>query len=105
MAKIIALKKSKLKPKYKYALEEQLDMLPRHMTIAEVEEHLKKHEISRDAFYSDRRITFGSKSSIPSDRLFIYAKVFDCPVQDLLNQEIKAKSIRQKNLKLKTGLA
>ena len=105
MAKVIQLKHSKPKPKYKYAINEQLGMLPRNMTIADVTDHLKKNGITRDSFYRDREILYGAESSIPSDRLFIYAKVFDCPVQDLLNQEIKAKSIRQKNLKLKTGLA
>lgn len=104
MAKIIHLKKSKPKPKYKYTLEDQLNALPRGMSIGEVEKHLKQYGIGRDAFYNDRRIVYGSESSIPSDRLFIYSKVFDVPLADLLNHEIKAKSIREKNLKLKTGL-
>jgi len=105
MAKVIALTRKKLTPKHKYALNEQVDMLPKSMKTSEVVDHLKKYGITQDEFYRDRKIPYGSDSSIPSDRLFIYAKVFDCPVADLLNHEIKANSIRQKNLKLKTGLA
>lgn len=105
MAKVIALPRKKTIPKYKYALNEQISMLPKSMKTAEVVEHLKENKVTYDEFYRDRKIPYGSESSIPSDRLFIYAKVFDCPVADLLNHEIKAKSIRQKNLKLKTGLS
>jgi hypothetical protein len=106
MAKIIPIKKvAKQRPKYKYTLEDQLHMLPRNLTVKAVELHLKEFGITRDSFYDDRRILFGSDFSIPSDRLFIYAKVFDCPIQDLLNQEVNATSIRQKNVKLKTGMS
>lgn len=105
MAKIIRLKKTKPAYKFKYAINEQIGMLPRNMTINELIDYLEKVGINRNAFYRDRDIRFGSESSIPSDRLFIYAKVFDCPVDDLINQPVKAKSIRQQNLKVKTKLA
>ena len=106
MAKVISLKKVKHTPKFKYALNEQLNKLPRNTTIDDVILHLKKEGISRNEFYADRNIPFGSESSIPSDRLFIYADVFDCPLADLMNQPIKAKSIREKlNQKIKTGLS
>lgn len=104
MAKIIRLKKTKAKPKFKYALNEQVGSLPRHMEINDLISHLEANGISRNEFYADRKIPYGSDSSIPSDRLFIYAQVFDCPVGDLLNHSVKAESIRQKNLKLKSGL-
>lgn len=104
MAKIIRLKKLKTRHKFKYALNEQVGMLPRNMNINQLIDHLARHGISRNEFYADRKIPFGSESSIPSDRLFIYASVFDVPVTDLLNQQINASSIRQKNIKLKSGL-
>lgn len=99
MAKVIPLKKYKSNPKFKYSLNEQLSQLPRNTAINDVILHLEKEGVSRNEFYADRAIEFGSEKSIPSDRLFIYAAVFDCPVQDIMNQPVKAKSIRQQNLK------
>lgn len=106
MAKIIPLKKTKITPKFKYTLEEQISALPRSMSIMDVVKHLEKDKISRNEFYADRAIPFGSAKSIPSDRLFIYSKVFECPVEDLMNHSIKATSIRSQSFrKLKTSLS
>jgi len=102
MGKIIALKKSKFTPKHKYSINKQVDSLPRTMTINDLVKHLELAGISRNEFYSDRNIAYGSNKSIPSDRLFIYAKVFDCLIDELLNQEVKAKSIREQRIKSKT---
>lgn len=102
MGKIIHLKKQRSNPKHKYALNDQVDSLPRSSTINELIAHLEDAGISRNEFYSDRNIEFGSDKSIPSDRLLIYAKVFDCNLEDLLNQEVKAKSFRQQVQKVKT---
>ena len=102
MAKVIQLKKQRFTPKHKYALNEQVESLPRSRAIAELVEHLENAGISRSEFYSDRNIEYGSDKSIPSDRLLIYAKVFDCNLEDLLNQEVKAKSFRQQVQKVKT---
>ena len=106
MAKVIPIsKRRKAKPKYKYSLNEQVGALPRTTVIGDVVKHLEAYGISRNEFYADRKIPFGAKSSIPSDRLFIYARVFDCNVEDLLNHDIpQAESIRQKRLKVKTSL-
>ena len=98
MAKTIRLKKIALKPKFKYSINEQVGKLPRNTTIAEVIEHLKTSNISKDEFYRDRAIPFGSDKSISSDRLLIYCKVFDCTIDDLINHEVKATSIRAKHL-------
>lgn len=107
MAKIISLKKQRYTPKHKYALNEQVDALPRSQSINDLVKHLEDAGISRNEFYADRNIEFGSEKSIPSDRLLIYAKVFDCSIHDLLNQQVKAKSFRQQYVgsKTKTPLA
>ena len=102
MAKIISLKKQRFTPKHKYALNEQVNSLPRSNSINELIAHLEDAGISRNEFYADRNIEYGSEKSIPSDRLLIYAKVFDCSLDDLLNQEVKAKSFRQHVQKVKT---
>ena len=103
MGKTIKLHK-KVKPKYKYAINEHVAMLPRSTKVSDLVKHLEDSGISRDEFYRDREIAFASDKSIPSDRLFIYAQVFDVPVEDLMNHTIKAKSLRQTNLKLKSPL-
>ncbi len=81
-------------PSKKYNIEQQLDLLSRAISIEVVVEHLKKFGVSRDDFYRDRRIPYGSAKSISADRLQIYAQVFDCTIEDLQNQPVKAKSIR-----------
>jgi len=106
MGKIVSLTGKKAKSKYKYALNDELDKLPRHTTINDILIHLKKYGITKDKFYWDREIPFDSLSSIPEDRLFIYADVFDCEVSDLRNNPVKAKSIREKvHTKIKTRLS
>lgn len=98
MAKTVRLYK-KQKPSRKYGIIDQVNMLDRKITISDLLAHLSKQGISRDEFYADRNIAYGSDKSIPSDRLFKYAQVFDCSVEDLLNEDIKATSIRQQRLK------
>lgn len=102
MGKTIALKKQRYNPKYKYAINEQVDSLPRTMSINDLLKHLEVSGISRNEFYADRNILFGSEKSIPSDRLLKYIKVFDCTIDDLLNEQVKAKSIRQQTIKSKS---
>lgn len=99
MAKIIPLKRQRIKPKYKYALNEQVAALPRSQTIEDLVKHLEDSGISRNEFYNDRKIQFGSQKSIPADRLLIYAQVFSCALEDLLNQQVKAKAFREQNAK------
>jgi hypothetical protein len=106
MTKIIKLKKDnrKPKPKFKYALNDQVASLDRRITVNDLLAHMAD-KVSRNEWYDDCKIPYGSSKSIPSDRLIIYSKVFDCPLTDLLNEEIKATSIRERNLKLKTRLS
>lgn len=86
---------SNARPEFKYNFDYQLKLLPRGVKIENVIEHLVKLNINRDVFYRDRKIPFGSAKSIPSDRLMIYAQVFDCSHEDLMNHKITAPSIRE----------
>lgn len=100
MGKTIRLHK-KLTPKYKYNINEQLGLLPRELKIQKVLQHLKLNGISHHQFYADRAIEYGSDKSIPSDRLLIYTKVFDCSIEDMMNHTIKAQSLRELNAPVK----
>lgn len=95
------------KPEYKYRLIDIVqNELPKALSRGEVLlAHLEASGISKDQYYADRKIPYGSKTSIPSDRLFAYAQVFDCSAESLLNQRVKAASIRSKKLSIKTRLA
>lgn len=107
MGKIVAMTKSKVKPKpkFKYGLNEQISMLPRTVDVEEVAKHVSDYGIKRSTFYNDRKIPYASATAIPEDRLFIYCKVFDCTVDDLINyQPVKATSFRTSISKLKSPL-
>lgn len=82
---------------YKYSINDQLNLLPRTMKMQEVIAHLESFGISRNEFYADRNISLASSRSIPSDRLIIYSKVFDCKIEQLINKQITATSIRHLN--------
>lgn len=94
MAKTVRLKPD-IKPSKKYNIEQQLGLIPRSVTIETVIKYLESFGVTRDDFYRDRRIPYGSSKSISADRLQIYAQVFDCSIEDLQNQPVKARSIRE----------
>jgi hypothetical protein len=94
MAKTVKLNPD-MKPKYKYNLNHQIGLLPKNVPIGKIVEHLLNSNITKDEFYRDRAIPFGSPKSISHDRLMVYAQVFECSIEDLTNQHIKAKSIRE----------
>lgn len=104
MAKTIRLKTPRLKPQFKYSINEQLTMLPRQFKISDVLAHLSKSGITRNEFYRDRAIKFGSSQSIPSDRLKAYSHMFDCADEDLMNYSIKTRSLRDSINPVKTVL-
>lgn len=112
MAKTVRLKVER-EPSKKYNIEKQIGLIPREMSVADIIKHLDGSGVSRDQFYRDRRIKFGSVKSIPSDRLLVYCKVFECTVDDLVNHDVNAASIRSvldapasahKTKRSKTGL-
>ncbi len=72
--------------KFKYNINHQISLQPRQVSIGAIEKILaKEHGISRDAFYRDRNLTLADTFSIPSDRMDIYAALFNCTVDDLKN--------------------
>jgi hypothetical protein len=87
----------------KYKINEQIETLPRQISIAEVVTLLERNGIPRHTFFRDRKIEIDSESSIPTDRLQIYAKFFDCQLEDLLNTQVNVKSIRAQISKTKSG--
>jgi hypothetical protein len=107
MGKTIALIPTH-KPKFKYNLNHQIGRLQyKANLIQQLVDHLAPYGITRNEFYSDRKIPLGSKKSITSDRLMIYAQVFECTIDQLVNEPIKAKSIREvisPKRRRKTGL-
>jgi hypothetical protein len=84
------------KVKFKYAINHHLNLIPREVSIDDILKILKKHGINKVTFYRDRNLTDKSESSIPSDRLVVYSKLFDCTLDDLLNYDIKVASIQQR---------
>lgn len=87
------MQNTRQKMKYKYTLNDQINSLPREIKISDILKILEKEGISQDSFYRDRNIRQGSDQSIPTDRLFIYADLFDCDVHDLFPRN-KRTSIR-----------
>jgi hypothetical protein len=86
-----------MQEKLKYNINKLIDELPRSMTIGAIEKILKKeHGISRDTFYRDRFKTI-NENSIPSERLDVYAALFNVPVSDLKNYTVKAKPFSERH--------
>lgn len=91
----------------KYKIQEQVEKLPRFVTMAHLLKELERHGITSSTFYRDRDISKTSPTSIPSDRLDAYAVVFGCTIEDLKNYTITGKSIHEvmaQPKKLKTSL-
>lgn len=100
MAKTIKLLPPKKVLIEKYRLQEFVNDLPNRIPIQSIEKILAdEHKISKHQFWSDRKIKLGSDQSIPGDRLAVYAKLFDCTIEELMNQTIKAKPLFQSRIK------
>jgi len=78
--------------KLKYNINKKIDALPRTVTINKLLEILQKQVVSRSTFYADKAIELNSKTSIPTDRLLVYTKIFNCSIEDLLNVKSSTKS-------------
>ena len=67
------------------------------MKIADIEKILwDEHKISRDTFWRDRNIKLKGTSSIPTDRLDVYAALFGITPDELKNYEVKIKSLTER---------
>lgn len=83
-------------------MQEFVNDLPNRITIQSIEKILlDEHNISKHQFWSDRKIKLESDQSIPGDRLAVYAQLFDCTIEQLMNHTIKAKPLFQSRLKTK----
>ncbi len=77
-------------------LQEKFEALPKKVNFEkEIEPILVKHEISISTFYRDLK---AKPSSIPHARLQVYAALFDCDVDDLIDSYVKIKPIIRTNL-------
>jgi hypothetical protein len=94
---------------FKYKITDQIKKLPREVTLTMLEKMLKQQGITPSTFYRDRTIPEKSDMSITIDRIRIYAKFFDCTIEDLLPEQKEAKVVsirsRMAKPKFKTGLS
>ena len=95
--------------KLKYNISHFIALQPRHLKIGDIEKILnEEHHISRDTFYRDRNITLEDSSSIPSERLDIYAALFSVTAEELKNYSVKVKPLSERKdldrIKSITGL-
>lgn len=91
--------------KFKYNINHHISLLPREISIGNIEEVLlKSYGITRDAFYRDRNFLISEPGSIPTDRLDAYAILFGVTTDELKNYKLKGKSLIEIFYKSKTGL-
>ncbi len=96
----------------KYNIKKLYDERPRSVTNDYFESLLKRQGLSIRTFYRDCSIAKSSSSSVPIDRLEVYASLFSTTVDELKNYEApKVKPLSKaketpitKKLNLKTGL-
>lgn len=76
--------------KFKYNINHFISIQPREITVASIEHILEKeHGISKSTFLRDRMMPLDAETSIPSDRLDIYAALFSITVAELKNYTMK----------------
>lgn len=93
------------KEKFKYKINDQIALQPRHITIDAIIGILSDHGISRDTFYRDRNVLIEDDFSIPSERLDVYAQLFGVTTDELKNytpKKIKPLSERKQSELAKT---
>lgn len=91
---------SKMAKARKYNLKEIYDNRPRYVTGPLFRKHLEKQNISVRTFYRDCIILKDDESSIPTDRLEIYAGLLGVTVEALKNYEApKIKPLAERKIK------
>jgi len=91
--------------KLKYRIQEIEDQLPKLIKTSDIIGSLKDNGVSYNTYNRDKKISVKDAMSIPHDRLQIYAGLFNCDVNDLINNIIKTKPIvNAKNLTKKLGI-
>lgn len=84
-------------PKFKYKINALLTDLPRSIDVVD---QLITAGIPERTFFRDRAILQKENSDIPGERLLIYARFFNVPIEGLYNYSKKVKPIHR----IKTGL-
>lgn len=86
--------------KLKYSINDKIEDLPKSISVEVIINVLEKdHQISRSTFLRDRNIAIDDTTSIPTDRLEIYAALFGCSTDQLKNYPIKKiKPLSERNL-------
>lgn len=73
---------------YKYRINHFLCSLPTSMSIEKFRANLKaKHDISPEIFHVDRFLKLREHSTIPIERLKVYAQEFNIPVEELFAKQ------------------
>lgn len=84
--------------KFKYNINHQISLLPRQISIENVAELLEQeHGISKSTFNRDRFLTIGDSTSIPVDRLDVYAALFGVASDSLKNYKVDVTPISQRD--------
>ena len=87
----------KSKRKKKYLIDEYVQkLMPIVGSMPDFEALVKKYGISRGTFQRDRALVHTDTTSIPSDRLDIYAALFSVSSDDLKNYKVAVKPIQSK---------
>ena len=79
----------------KYNLKQLCDDLPRSIKVSTIVSKLDAHGISESTFRRHCKIKIDSKSIIGSDDLQVYAALFNCTLEDLLNKKVSAKPLKK----------
>lgn len=97
--------------KLKYKINDQIRKLKYLLNVStnDIVERVEKQGISKSTFYRDANYPMDSPASIPTDRLEIYARLFECTTDELKNYSVdNVPSIREQlgdKLDIKTGLS
>lgn len=90
--------------KLKYNINHYLDELPARIKMAQIADLIKPYKITYATFNRDRQIESTDSTSIPSDRLQVYAGLFGCTIDDLINTKKKVKPIVKNTLTKRLGI-
>lgn len=90
--------------KLKYTINSYLDELPSKISISDITKRLADYQITYDTFNRDRKIKITDRTSIPSDRLEVYAGLFGCTIEQLINTRKKIKPIIKASVSKRLGI-
>jgi hypothetical protein len=80
-------------PKFKYNLQHRFSFYP-NITWKMLELHAEQYGITARTFQRDRSILPDEAEDIPTERLVVYAKIFNCELEELINYKTKVKPFK-----------